>query len=223
VLYRSDRLNGLTDADVAHLARLGLRTICDFRNDREVGEDVTRVPDGATVIRFTVGSSRGDNAPTLEELIRAGEITSVSTETMAQGYLAMLEGSPEVFGGLVTHVAHADHHPVVFHCTAGKDRTGLGAALLLGAVGVADDVIVEDYRLTDDFRSVHRLAEIAPQLEEQGLALDDLKVLFTSPAETMELTLAAVGERWGGIEGYLTGPAGVSEQTLDDLRAVLVE
>jgi protein-tyrosine phosphatase len=142
---------------------------------------------------------------------------------MAQGYLAMLEGSPEVFGGLVRHVAHADHHPVVFHCTAGKDRTGLGAALLLGAVGVADDVIVEDYRLTDDFRSVHRLAEIAPQLEEQGLALDDLKVLFTSPAETMELTLAALDERWGGIEGYLTGPAGVSRQTLDDLAEALVE
>jgi protein tyrosine/serine phosphatase len=88
---------------------------------------------------------------------------------------------------------------------------------------VADDVIVEDYRLTDDFRSVHRLAEIAPQLEEQGLALDDLKVLFTSPAETMELTLAALDERWGGIEGYLTGPAGVSRQTLDDLAEALVE
>jgi protein-tyrosine phosphatase len=224
VLYRSDRLNALSDADVAHLADVvGLRTVCDFRYDREVEEDPSRLPVGATVVRLAVGSAPGDNPRSLEDLIRAGEITQVTAATMAEGYLRMLEDQAPLFGDLLRVVADPANHPVVIHCTAGKDRTGLGAALLLSAVGVDRDTVVADYALTDEYRSKHRLEEIRPQIEAQGLDLDDLKVLFTAPAETMAITLDLVDERWGSVEGYLTGPADVSEQTFHDLRAALVD
>jgi protein-tyrosine phosphatase len=223
VLYRSDRLNRLSDADVAHLGDLGLKTVCDFRYDREVDEDPSRLPVGATVVRLAVGAAPGDNPRSLEDLIRAGEITQVTAESMATGYVSMLEKQAALFGDLLRVVADPVNHPVVIHCTAGKDRTGLGAALLLGAVGVDRDTIVADYALTDEYRSKHRLEEIRPQLEEQDLDLDDLKVLFTAPVETMALTLDAVDERWGGILGYLQGPAGVTDQTLEDLRTALVD
>jgi protein-tyrosine phosphatase len=223
VLYRSDRLNALTDADVAHLGDLGLKTVCDFRYDREVDEDPSRLPVGATVVRLAVGAAAGDNPRSLEDLIRAGEITQVTAETMAVGYLNMLDQQAGLFGDLLRIVADPANHPVVIHCTAGKDRTGLGAALLLGAVGVDRDTLIADYALTDEYRSKHRLKEIAPQIEAQGLELDDLKVLFTAPAETMAHTLDGVDERWGGILGYLQGPAGVTDETLDDLRTALVE
>jgi len=222
-VYRSDRLNELTDADLVHLGEIGLRTVCDFRYDREVEADPSRLPPGARIVRLTVGSAPGDNPRNLEDLIRAGEITQVSTASMAAGYLTMLENQAALFGDLIRLVGQEEHHAVVIHCTAGKDRTGLGAALLLGAVGVAEDVIIEDYALTDEYRSEHRLAEIGPQLEAQGLALDDLRVLFTAPAETMALTLGHVTDRWGGIEGYLTGPAGVTGEELDVLREAFVE
>ena len=223
LVYRSDKLSALSDADLEHLAGIGLRTVCDFRYDRELDEDPSRLPEGATVVRLAVGSAPGDNPRSLEDLIRAGEITRVTAESMAVGYLAMLENQAALFGELVRVVADAGNHAVVIHCTAGKDRTGLGAALVLGAAGVDDDVIVEDYALTDEYRSTHRLAEIGPRLEAQGLDLDDLRVLFTAPAETMAITLGHVTERWGGIEGYLTGPAQVDDATLDALRAAFVE
>ena len=223
LVYRSDKLSALSDADLEHLTGLGLRTVCDFRYDRELDEDPSRLPVGATVVRLAVGSAAGDNPRNLEDLIRAGEITHVTAETMAVGYLAMLENQAALFGDLIRIVADPEQHPVVIHCTAGKDRTGLGAALILGAAGVADDVIVEDYALTDQYRSQHRLAEMGPRIEAQGLKLDDLKVLFTAPAETMANTLGYVTERWGGIEGYLTGPAQVDAATLDALREVFVE
>jgi len=222
-VYRSDKLSALSDADLEHLVGLGLRTVCDFRYDRERDEDPSRLPDGATVVRLAVGSAPGDNPRSLEDLIRAGEITRVTAETMAFGYLAMLENQAALFGELLRVVADAANHSVVIHCTAGKDRTGLGAALLLGAVGVADDMIVEDYALTDQYRSQHRLAEIGPQLEAQGLDIDDLKVLFTAPAETMAITLTHLTDRWGGIEAYLSGPAQVDDATLEALRAAFVE
>lgn len=222
-VYRSDRLNELTGADLAHLGAIGLRTVCDFRYDREVEEDPSRLPEGARIVRLAVGVAPGDNPRSLEDLIRAGEITQVTTASMAEGYLRMLETQAALFGELIRLVGQDEHHAVVIHCTAGKDRTGLGAALLLGAVGVDEDVIIEDYALTDDYRSPHRLAEIGPQIEAQGLDLDDLRVLFTAPAETMALTLGHITDRWGGIEGYLTGPAGVTAGELDALRAVWVE
>ncbi len=223
LVYRSDKLSALSDADLEHLAGLGLRTVCDFRYDRELDEDPSRLPVGATVVRLAVGSAPGDNPRNLEDMIRAGEITQVTAQSMAVGYLAMLENQAALFGDLIRIVAEAEQHPVVIHCTAGKDRTGLGAALILGAVGVADDVIIEDYALTDQYRSQHRLAEIGPRIEAQGLKMDDLKVLFTAPAETMAATLGHVTERWGGIEGYLTGPAAVDDATLEALREVFVE
>ncbi len=223
VLYRSDRLNALTEADVAHLGDLGLKTVCDFRYDREVEEDPSRLPVGASVVRLAVGSAPGDNPRSLEDLIRAGEITHVTAETMAAGYLSMLEQQAGLFGDLLRVVADPANHPVVIHCTAGKDRTGLGAALLLGAVGVDRDTIITDYALTDEYRSKHRLEEIRPQIEAQGLRMDDLQVLFTAPAETMATTLAGVDDRWGGIDGYLTGPAGLTDETFADLRSALVE
>ena len=162
-MYRSDKLSALSDADLEHLAGLGLRTVCDFRYDRELDEDPSRLPVGATVVRLAVGSAPGDNPRNLEDLIRAGEITHVTAESMAVGYLAMLENQAALFGDLIRIVADPEQHPVVIHCTAGKDRTGLGAALILGAAGVADDVIVEDYALTDQYRSRHRLAEMGPR------------------------------------------------------------
>lgn len=223
LVYRSDKLSALSDADLEHLAGLGLRTVCDFRYDRELDEDPSRLPVGATVVRLAVGSAPGDNPRNLEDMIRAGEITQVTAQSMAVGYLAMLENQAALFGDLIRIVAEAEQHPVVIHCTAGKDRTGLGAALILGAAGVADDVIIEDYALTDQYRSQHRLAEIGPRIEAQGLKMDDLRVLFTAPAETMAATLGHVTERWGGIEGYLTGPAAVDDATLEALREVFVE
>jgi protein-tyrosine phosphatase len=223
VVYRADKLSELTDADLAHLGGLGIRTVCDFRYDREVDEDPSRLPDGARVVRMAIGSSVGDNPNSLEDLIRAGAITHVVAADVADSYVRTLEQRTDLLRGLVELVADPEHHPVVIHCTAGKDRTGIAAALLLGAVGVDEATIIQDYALTDQYRSEARLADIGPRLARDGIDIENLRVLFTAPAETMELALAGVRERWGGILPYVTDELGVSDATLDALRGAFVE
>ena len=225
VVYRADRLSGLTDDDLAELARRRVRTVCDLRYEREIDLDLdpSRLPEGSTRVLVPVGADLADTDKTIEERIRLGELQSVTSEQVAEGYLVMLERRPEQFARVVEVVAATGTDAVVVHCTEGKDRTGVVSALLLGAVGVGDDDIVADYALTDRYRSRRRLAEVGPRLESWGVDIDDLRPLFTTPAETMELTLAGIEERWGGVEGYLTGLAGLPPAVMDDLRATLVE
>ena len=223
VVYRADKLSGLTDEDLAELARRRVRTVCDLRYEREIDLDPSRLPEGATRIPVPVGADLADTDKTIEERIRLGELRSVTTEEVAEGYLMMLERRPEQFARVLGLVATTGPDAIVVHCTAGKDRTGVVSALLLGAVGVGGDDIVADYALTDRYRSERRLAEVVPRLEAWGADIDDLRPLFTTPAETMALTLAGIDQRWGGVEGYLTGPAGLPPSVIDGLRVVLVE
>src|SRR4029453_8463819 len=111
VVYRADKLSELTDADLGHLGELGLKTVCDFRYDREVDEDPSRLPVGATVVRLAVGSAPGDTPPSRGEMIRAGELPHSPAESMAVGYVHMLEAQARLFGDLIRVVADPENHP----------------------------------------------------------------------------------------------------------------
>jgi protein-tyrosine phosphatase len=112
---------------------------------------------------------------------------------------------------------------MVFHCTAGKDRTGLMAMLFLGALGVSEDDIVLDYELTTHYRSNKRLAILGPELERAGVDIDAVRPFLTAQAPVMAATIAALNARYGSIERYLTQEAELDASTLSDLRAVMLE
>ena len=133
-------------------------------------------------------------------------------------YAEMLDNHAPRFGTVIEHAADPSRHALLFHCTAGKDRTGVAAALLLGALGVADADILDDYALTTEYRSGPRLEQLRPQLEEAGVEVEPLLPFFTAQRPVMELTLAGLRERHGSVDDYLTGVAGVAPSTLDRLR-----
>jgi len=110
---------------------------------------------------------------------------------------------------------------LVYHCTAGKDRTGLVTALLLSVLGVDEATILDDYELTNRYRSKWRVEELRPQLAEQGLDIDAFLPLFTAPRKALKTALAGVRERHGSVEGYLDAH-GLDPGVLDSLRTRLV-
>lgn len=222
-IYRSDGLDQLTDADLDLIAALGIRLVIDFRVDREVGEAPSRLPDHPELRRQRLPIGEDVAANSVIERMQSGEITRYSADDVAATYEMILEDAAPVFGTAVTHAADPANHPMVFHCTAGKDRTGLMAMLLLGALGVADDEIARDYELTTQYRSRKRLTVLRPQLEAAGVDVDAVLPFLTAQAPVMAATIAALEARHGSIQSYLTGAAGVPEQTIDDLRAHLTE
>jgi protein-tyrosine phosphatase len=223
-VYRADGLDQLTDADLDVIAELGIKLVVDFRVDREVDEHPSRLPEHPELRRqrLPIGGDEVEGRSILET-IRAGEITSYSVAEMAAVYERLLEESAINFGEVIIHATEAENLPMVFHCTAGKDRTGLMAMLLLGALGVSDDDIVTDYELTTHYRSNKRLAILGPELEKVGVDIDSVRTFLTAQAPVMAATIEALKARYGSIEGYLTHEAELDASTLADLRAVLLE
>jgi protein-tyrosine phosphatase len=219
-VFRSDGLDQLTDGDLDRLARLGIRLVCDLRNDREVLDAPSRLPPHPELrhLRHPIGEHRDDDPPLLERIL-AGHVREFSTEQMADQYVAMLEFAGPVFAEVVQLAADAANHPMVFHCTAGKDRTGMMAALLLSALGVPDDVIAEDYALT-----AHYLVydEARTQVLREFYGLEVSPGAVSAAPETIHGLLAGLGERYGSVIGYLAD-AGVTPGQLVALRDALLE
>jgi protein-tyrosine phosphatase len=220
-VFRSDGLDLLTDDDVAYLGHLGIVTVCDFRNDREVGEAPSRLPGTVDLRRLPIGSDSGDTR-SMVELMVAGELTQGGVDFMADLYVQMLDAGAEAFATAVALAADPANLPLLVHCTAGKDRTGIISALILSLLGVREDDIVDDYELTTKYRSGKRIEALRPQLEAAGVDVDAVRPIFTAERAVLVATLEDLRARWGGIEDYLTTAGKLAPAVPARLRQVLL-
>lgn len=224
--YRADGLDRLSDADHELWADLGIAVVCDLRHDDELQQAPSRLPGEVRSVRAPIGPTGGEADSVYRdytERLWSGELADVSVADMVTIYTVMLEERGEAFGAVLGTIADDANQPLVFHCTAGKDRTGVTAALLLSAMGVPDNVVVADYALTDRYRTPVRLAEIEPELEGAGLALERVLPLFSAPAPVMAGTLAWLNTEYDGAAAYLSRRAGLGPTDLDSLRDSLLE
>lgn len=223
-VYRSDHLSELSAADLDVLGALGVRVAVDLRGPHEHASAPSALPDGGPVDRIDlpVGDGSVDGVP-LRELVTSKAIDAFSVQDMVDLYVALLDQHADTFATVLTLVADADRQALVFHCTAGKDRTGLAAALLLDTLGVADATILDDYELTNRYRSQWRVEELRPVLAEQGIEIDRFLPLFTAPRAALAGALAATRERHGSLERFLVDAGGLEPSVPGALRAHLLE
>ena len=132
----------------------------------------------------------------------------------------MLVHSAALFGQLLTGLVDPQNRPAVFHCHAGKDRTGVVAAVLLRLLGVDRDVVLDDYELTARYRLRSQQEGTFQRLVKLGLTPEAAASVLGTPRPAMAAALDAVDEV--GVEGWLLGPAGMARADLDRLRRSLV-
>jgi len=208
-LFRSDHLGGLTAADKAVLAELGLARAIDFRGVAERAAapyDLPGVTQHALAIEPTVVRRMQDLAATGERLTvpRVGAL-------MKDLYRGLVNDQAQRFTELFEHLLQADG-PLVFHCTAGKDRTGFAAALVLLALGVPRDVVMQDYLLTNQVFQ-------QPPRGRQEISDEALAVLWRVQQGFLDAALHALDADHGGVERYLRQRLGLSRAALDALAA----
>ncbi|HJL98292.1 MAG TPA: tyrosine-protein phosphatase [Acidimicrobiales bacterium] len=221
-IFRSDRLSDLTEDDQEELASYGIRTVVDFRTSAEAQRDVSRLWGTVTThAPLPIGDEIAQQTEFVDR-IRSGEITSVSVAEVADSYIEMLSDSGHQFVSFLELAADVDCWPLLFHCTAGKDRTGIAAALILELCGVERDLVLDDYELTNTLRSERRIEHLRPSLEEAGADIDAIRPALSAPRPAMEQTLTHLDNAHGGVEQFLVEHLGIHSDTIVALRLNLL-
>jgi len=220
LLYRSGALADLSEQDVAVLRKLGIKLICDLRTDLEAQEAPDVPLEGVTLWRLPVIQQEESAVKARTFLFDRHRLDQV----MIQTYQSFVRDKAPIFGAAIVRFADPANLPAVFHCSAGKDRTGILAALLLGALGVSDELIIADYTLSNLYYRAFRksLEPQAHRLRALRLSLDDLQPMLVSDPAYLEAALKAIRDECGSVERYLIEKAGVSAETLAKLREIFL-
>jgi protein-tyrosine phosphatase len=216
-IYRADSLHKLTENDLHVFDRLGIRRVYDLRSDAE--RETHPNPFESVQVAVIGQKTTGDRRIVDPDLFRA---TSDGERLLGDLYVGMLEHSAPLLGQLLTGLAEPDHRPAVFHCHAGKDRTGVVAALVLLVAGVDRDDILDDYELTRRYRTLEHQQDSLANLLAAGMSPEAAAGVLTAPRWAMEGALDTIESTYGGIDSYLTGPAGMAAATVEQLRRALV-
>ncbi|MEP6625582.1 MAG: tyrosine-protein phosphatase [Acidimicrobiia bacterium] len=216
-VYRSDSLSYLSEPDVLHLRDdLGVRTVIDLRAGHEV-EDYGHGPLEEHVRQLhmpIVDQTREPALPTRKARKAA------KFQTLDQIYGFMLEEYASRFAAVLEVIAAPGNQPVVFHCAAGKDRTGLVSALVLALCGVADAPIVSDFAFTES-RMPTIVARHTAYAEAHETHAEVAGQQYGAQAATMAIVLDALRAEHGSVESFVLG-AGLPLASVAALRDSLV-
>lgn len=221
-LFRSGSMARLTPADYERLSKLSIKSICDLRTIQERTAEPNKWCEVAGIAYWA-----REHSESFGELRRV-MISGLSTPEMARA--AMIEGYRQLpFEQAPAHRAlferlAAGEVPLVFNCAAGKDRAGTAAALILSALGVPREVVVEDYVLTDrviDLEAIFMDRKRRNELTDLSRGM--VSAILKADAGYLHAALDAVEAKHGTVAGYVRDNLGVTEETLFAIRQSLLE
>ena len=207
-LLRSESPHTLSDAGLRTLLELGVGTVVDLRTVSEREKRPSPFADVSTV--------RNLHAPIFDDGIEFPKHLA----TASQVYLWWLRDLSSAVGAALAGIADARDTPILVHCHAGKDRTGVVVALVLRLAGVGEDAIADDYALSG-VTLADMLARDRVSAVERGMDEVRAERLFTVRREAMQETLAGIDREFGGVETFLRG-AGLSEARIDRLAGLML-
>jgi protein-tyrosine phosphatase len=229
VVYRSGHLADADADDIARLEALGIRSVIDFRTRSDVREDGgSPLPRGAKHVQLPIGDParaplnlralvQNDDPGQLEGHLGAGR----AVQLMLGAAEALVVEQRAQYGAMLRHLAHPESLPAIVHCSAGKDRTGWAASLLLLIAGVPDDAIVAHYAQSDLYRTEANARALARV--PQGIDPEWLRPFFECRPEYARASLEALRARWRDVDRYALEGLGISRAELEALRQTLVE
>jgi protein-tyrosine phosphatase len=157
---------------------------------------------------------------TFLEMAFSGEMDGITDTDVGEMYIGMLTRHANDFGRAINlAIAKA---PSLYHCTAGKDRTGLFSMLVLGSLGVSDDDVLTDFTLSNEYRAEQRIKELAPLFAERGLDVEQYRPALSAPQLALEMAIEWLDESHGGPSNYLVEIAGLSDDDISAMRAALI-
>lgn len=227
MIYRTDKLSSLSEEDQRYLQRLEVRRIVDFRSDEErnsaphsLGEDSAARIDAMPI---TVEAAQIElvTARLQKDDVSVDDVAALLVDANKE---MVLRFTP-VYRQWLHSLLDEQHYPQLFHCTAGKDRTGLAAALLMHLLDVPEDTIMEDYLATNHYTAA-RIDQIIAQISQMELFTVDeaiIRALFHVQPQFIDAAFTTISEHYGDLEQYFERGLGLGEAQRQRLRDLLLE
>jgi len=214
LLYRSAALNTLTDADLAKLESLHIKYDFDFRGPYEVKTAPDKIPTGTTRISLPAGSENVGDSNYMKNMGKY-----LKSDSFMMSFYTVLTPFKDRYTPLFDSLlSNKTASPMLFHCTAGKDRTGIAAALILYALGVVEQIIFDDYEATNYYRRNENAKSIAQMTKYYGLDEKTASNLMGAKKEYIAATFATIRAQYGTIDKYLEKELGLNATKINKLR-----
>ena len=233
LLFRSDNLSGLKRQAYSMFCALGIRTVVDLRTAHERGTRPNRLPRDA---RVQISHAPIAIVPELEKrwsamerlrFLFGGHLARFDSAFLEEAYRALPARAAPALGHIFSLLAKRDQAPMLVLCMGGKDRTGFCVAMILCALGVHQETVMEDYCHTNVCAKDRVLAALrfVSKVRFGGRAVREknLRAFLEARPEYLEAALAEVRRSYGSVEGYLNGPVGLAQQAREGLRSWLLE
>ena len=231
LVYRSGELSQLSDEDLGKLDALEIRSVFDLRSPEEVAaRGQGRLPANARAYPTPIASS--DMFAKLIPMFMRGDFSQVPPDLLDQVNRMLVRDFTVQYASLLRALSDPANRPLVFHCTQGKDRAGFGAAMVLSALGVPWETVLEDYLLSNHYRKaenekmlgmIKRFAAETAGPEGEEIAASRVEGLLYVKEQSLEAAHSEITERHGSVEGFLVEALGCSKGSLERLRDDLLE
>lgn len=226
-LFRSDTLSRLTERDLDAMATLGVRLVCDLRSasERTLHPSRWSERERPEFLHLDVNADLRASNQTMLEILRADPTGHGAEAMMLESYRAIPIALQRHLGDLFQRIDSGNGVPLIFHCSAGKDRTGVLSAVLLLALGVSREDVIKDYLLTRRFVNVAdvkaTVTEITAHLLGSTPPPDVVSAIAAVREAYLDRALCSIEESHGSVIGYLDS-CGVDGGLLDRVRERLL-
>lgn len=227
LLYRSDHLKKVSTEDVEAVAALGIKRVYDLRSEKEREKDPPTLPKigSLEVVHLPIYYAPMDPALTRRKILRGEVEEGDFHQAMIESYRAYALDYRAQWSTLIIDLSDPSGLPALFHCTHGKDRTGVAVAITLRALGVPQETIMEDYLLSNKFwkTEADRQSCLASCASFFRTPRNEVRALLEVRPEYLDASFTAIDERYGSFDNYLDQGLGIDEPTLQRLRTALLE
>lgn len=231
LIYRSGVLSKLTASDFAYLRQLDVRVVCDFRTAEEnaVAPEIWIPGSHVLHVSAPIGTSGSkDVTAPIKQFLSSNPTPEQTKAWMVKMYGDFATADAPQFAKVFAQLKE-DHLPILYHCTAGKDRTGVFSALLLLTLGVPEKAVLADYELTNKYElnamsaaaTRKMIANSSPDFARVSPAV--MRVMMAADPDYLRSTLREIDEKFGSFANYRRTELGVSDADVEVLKARLLE
>lgn len=213
--YRSAHLHKLKKKSFDDFEKLGIKEIIDLRNSREIAQKPDQLPSENVYKNFSAFEDEGDQLAQAKKLVLKGKVNAADADKrMIDFYREYVTENPEMIKRIITEILESKD-PILYHCTAGKDRTGITTALILTILKFDKETVYNEYLLSNNYRKslvqkrlrlAHTLHFLYPKMD-----LQVLEKLSWVEKRYLDAAFEEINKKYGSTDAYIQQVLGISD------------